>query len=469
MNLFLLGFAIIAVAGSLYAFPQRRPLELLLAWFYAGSAAGVVLAQSMMQFFVFWECMAIASSVIILCNAPQAGIRYAILHAIGGTMLLTGIAGLPTLEIGPLWLHSPTSWLIFAGIAVNAAIPPFSAWVADSYAQASPTGAVFLSAFTTKVAVYAMLTFFPGEGLLIPIGMVMMAYGFIYAFTADDIRKLLSYAIVNQLGVMLIAIGVGTPRTFTAVAVLACAHMVYKGLLMMVAGCVMQATGKDRFSELGGLYRKMPYVAGCAIIAVLSLAGMPLTAGFIGKTLLAASAPTGVYMVLLLGSLGSALYGAKFIYGIFFAEPKQPWHVTSAPLISKIALTLLALACFAPLAGGVYGVVAVVKVLLIISIAVALYRILLKLNWRLNLHIPDMDWFYRVFLFHICLLGDRVVEYIYGKILILSRHAIMYSGRRMRRYCSPDGMLARQWPIGTTALWMVVLLGSLLMIYYIGS
>lgn len=469
MNLFLLGFAIITIAGTIYALPQRRPFELVMGWFYAGSAVGVVLAQSMLSFFVFWECMAIASSVIILCNAPQAGIRYAILHALGGAVLLTGIAGLPTLAIGPLWLDSPASWLVFTGIAVNAAIPPFSAWVADSYPQASPSGAVFLSAFTTKAAIYAMLTFFPGEAILVPIGIVMMVYGFIYAVTSDDIRRLLAYAIINQLGVMLIAIGIGTPRTFMAVAALSFAHMVYKGLLMMVAGCVIQATGKQRFSELGGLYHAMPYVASCAIVAGLSLAGLPLTAGFIGKTLVAGSAPTGIYIALFCGSVGSVIYGARFIYGIFFGGLKQPIEVAPIPLSAIIAITLLAIACFAPVMGGVYGVWPVVKALGAMGIGLALCHGLFVLDWRLSLHIVDMDWLYRVFLRRICLLGDRVVEYIYGYLLAYFHKGMAVLGKRMHRYCCPDGVLARQWPIGTTALWMVVLLGGLLMVYYIGN
>ena len=166
-------------------------------------------------------------------------------------------------------------WLILAGFLVNAGAPPLSAWLPDAYPESSWSGMVFLSAFTTKTAVYVLLRGFPGTELLIYVGLFMVFYGIVYAILENDMRRILAYSIVNQVGFMVTGIGIGTEMALNGAAAHAFTHIIYKALLLMSAGSVLYMTGKRKCTDLGGLFRTMPLTTVCGIVGALSISSFP--------------------------------------------------------------------------------------------------------------------------------------------------------------------------------------------------
>ena len=260
-RLFATIFCIMTFVGGLYAFRQAKPWELASAMAYAAGAVGVCFAGDLITLFLFWELMAIFSTVIVWCGGTEraraAGIRYAIMHLLGGVILKVGIEGVVintgSIELQPMLATNFDTWMILIGILINAAAPPVSAWLADAYPESSPTGSVFLSAFTTKTAVLALILLFPGEPVLVGVGLFMIFYGIIYALLENDARRILAYSIVNQVGFMVCAVGIGTQLALNGAAAHAFAHIIYKALLFMSAGVVIYRTGYSKCTDLGGL------------------------------------------------------------------------------------------------------------------------------------------------------------------------------------------------------------------------
>jgi len=352
-RLFGTAFAMAAFAGALFALDQPSVVERSAALLYAGAALGVAFAGDLATMFVFWEVMAIGSTLVIFANGQErAGLRYALMHVFGGVLFFAGLsavaAGPEGITIRALAADSPGTWLLLAGILVNAGALPVSAWVADAYPRASWSGAVFLSAFTTKAAVIVLIRLFPGEGALIPIGIAMAVYGLVYALIENDIRRMLSYSIVGQVGFMVVAIGIGSPLALAAAAVHAFSHILYKSLLMMSAGAVLRATGESRLSELGGLARQMPVATAAMIVGGLSLAAFPLTAGFVSKSAIMASlgeAQAAVaWFALTAVSAGSFLYAALKLPWFAMFAPGNPRSLAPLPRSAKLAMLALAAA-----------------------------------------------------------------------------------------------------------------------------
>ncbi|MEM8562210.1 MAG: Na(+)/H(+) antiporter subunit D, partial [Pseudomonadota bacterium] len=351
-RLFATIFAIMAFVGGLYAFRVARWYELAAAMAYASGAVGVCFAGDLITLFLYWELMALFSTVVVWCGgtpaARAAGIRYAIMHLLGGVILKVGIEGVVvstgSIQITPLLANDFNSWMILIGILINAAAPPVSAWLSDAYPEASPTGSVFLSAFTTKTAVLALILLFPGEPVLIGVGLYMVMYGIIYALLENDIRRILAYSVVNQVGFMVCAVGIGTQMALNGAAAHAFAHIIYKALLFMSAGVVIYRTGNNKCTELGGLFRTMPLTAVCGIIGALAISSFPLTSGFVTKSLISQAAADQsmmwVYMLLTAASAGVFLHaGIKFPWFVFFQKdsglrPKDaPWNMGAAMII----------------------------------------------------------------------------------------------------------------------------------------
>lgn len=370
--IFAAAFCIAAFAGGIFALHRQLRAELAAAYIYAGAALGVVFSGDLISLFIFWEIMAIASTVVILCGgteaARRAAFRYALMHAFGGVMLLIGIAGWASasgslaltplggyasaLFSGDISLPSVAVGFILVGVLVNAAAPPFSAWLPDAYPEASPSGAVFLSAFTTKAAVFVLLTLFAGTSALIWIGLYMIFYGILYAMLENDARRILSYSVVNQVGFMVAGIGIGSELALAGVATHAFCHIIYKALLFMSAGAVLEQTGKRKCTELGGLWHSMRFTAACAIIGAISISAFPLTSGFVSKSMVSAAAAedhlTFLWVLLLAASAGVLLHaGVKFPWFVFFAKDRK-LRPQEAPLPMRLAMGLLALLCILP-------------------------------------------------------------------------------------------------------------------------
>ena len=293
--LFCLVYLVIGILGKLFSMYRDNYIEKALILIYIGSAVSVVFSGDFITFYIFWEIMAIASTFIIWSantNASQAaGTRYLLIHLFGGIILLIGIVGLSfatqDLTLRNLQGSDWYNWCILIGLLLNAGAPPLSAWIPDSYPEGSYSSTVFLSAYTTKTSVFALIVIFAGTKILIYIGLYMIMYGIIYALLENDIRRILAYSIVNQVGFMVVGIGIGSELALNGTASHAFAHIIYKGLLLMSAGSVIYITQKRKCTDVGGLYKLMPITTICAIIGALSISAFPLTSGFISKSMIA--------------------------------------------------------------------------------------------------------------------------------------------------------------------------------------
>ncbi len=492
-RLFATIFAIMAAAGALYAIRQSRFLEIIAAYIYAGGAIGVAFAGDLITVFVFWEVMALASTMVLWAagneNAWKASFRYLMIHLLGGVVLMAGIvahvqAGNGT-DFVAMKPEDVGTWLILIGFLLNAAAPPLSAWLADAYPEASPGGMVFLSAFTTKTAVYVLLRGFPGAEILVFVGLYMVFYGIIYALLENDMRRILAYSIVNQVGFMVTGVGIGTEMALNGAAAHAFAHIIYKALLLMSAGSVLHMTGKRKCTDLGGLFQSMPLTTICGIIGALAISSFPLTSGFISKSMIGQAAVDSnmavVWFLLTAASAGVFLHaGIKFPWFVFFQKdsglrPKDP------PLNMRWAMILFAFLCIAigVFPGTLYALLPypvdyvpytaphVINILQLLLFSGAAFFVCLPMMKRTLTISLDFDWFYRKFF------GILGKEFSY---LGVDAYAAAWTAleRRLERFITrifkhhgPAGVMARTWPTGSTALWMAILLLVYLLLTYV--
>ncbi len=501
-RLFALIFALMALVGGLYAYRQAAWHELAAAYAYAAGAIGISFAGDLVTLFIYWEVMAIFSTIIVWCGASRgvqaAGIRYAIMHLLGGVILMIGIEGLAvrtgSIDLRPIHAEDLYSWMILIGVLVNAAAPPVSAWLADAYPRSSPTGSVFLSAFTTKAAVLALILLFPGESVLIGVGLFMIIYGILYALLENDIRRILAYSIVNQVGFMVCAVGIGTDMALNGAAAHAFAHIIYKALLFMSAGVVVYRTGMNRCSDVGGLFRTMPLTAVCGIVGALAISGFPLTSGFTTKTLISQAAAEEsmafVYFMLAAASAGVFLHaGIKFPWFVFFQRdsglrPKDaPWNMALAMLIFAGLCILLGVAPgllydLLPYPVDYYAytpgkVLFYLQLLLFSGLAFFLLLPLMKRTLTISL---DADWLWRALLpwatHQILRAGLQVGRPVLGAVIKTLRSlretaVALLSSSSAASDAKPSGSLARSWSIGSTALAVLVLLTLYVLAYFL--
>ena len=178
----------------------------------------------------------------------------------------------------------PATLLIFLAFGIKCAFPLLHNWLQDAYPEATVTGTVLLSAFTTKVAVYALARGFAGTEILVPIGATMTAFPIFYAVIENDLRRVLAYSLNNQLGFMVVGIGIGTELALNGAVAHAFADILFKGLLFMSMGAVLFRVGTAKGSELGGLYKSMPWTTGFCIVGAASISAFPLFSGFVTKS-----------------------------------------------------------------------------------------------------------------------------------------------------------------------------------------
>ncbi|MBU4515924.1 MAG: Na(+)/H(+) antiporter subunit D [Pseudodesulfovibrio sp.] len=414
-------FCLNSVFAFLFAYKLNDVRQQLAALFYIGSALGAVFAGDLITLYVFWEIMAIASTFLILARKTKlssgAGFRYVLVHLFGGLCMLVGIivhiqttGSIAFTSLAP----SLGSWLILLGVLVNASAFPFASWLSDSYPEATVTGGVILSAYTTKTAVYALLRAFPGWEILIVIGCLMAVYGIIYALLENDMRRILAYSITNQVGFMVTGAGIGTAMAINGAAAHAFCHIIYKSLLWMSAGAVLAATGKSKCTELGGLHKTMPLTLLLGLVGALAISSFPGTSGFTSKSMIIQAAAnehlTWVLMILEIASAGVFLHaGIKFPYFVFFAKDKG-LRPPEAPRHMLLAMAGLAFLCIAlgvypqPLyailpfdVGGfdVYKGGKVVAQLQLLLFSALVFFLMLPLLKRTDTIALETDWFYR--------------------------------------------------------------------------
>lgn len=416
-------FALITVIGGIYAFHIKDLGQQSSALAYAGGALGVTFAGDFFTLFIFWEIMAAASSYLIWAReteeSAKAGMRYLLVHIFGGGLLFTGIlmhlSGGGSLYIDNIeQAYTAANIFILLGVALNTAVPPLHAWLADAYPKATITGAVFMCALTTKSAVYVMIRLFPGWEILIWVGVVMAIYGTIYALLANDIREILAYSIISQIGYMVTVIGIGTDLAINGATAHAFNHIMYKSLLFMAAGSVIYATGTSKLSELGGLARKMPLVLGLYMVGALSISGMPFLNGFISKTMITGALGDAhlewPILLLLLATVGTFLHtGLKLPYFTWFNDSEKEFQLSEIPANMKAAMGIGAFFCilfgvapnllynqlpyptdFQPF--SVYNFVEMTQILVLAFAAFWFLKSHLNVASTISL---DTDWFYR--------------------------------------------------------------------------
>lgn len=479
-------FALMTLVGGLYGLKQASTLELSAAFAYAGSAISVTFAGDLITLFIFWELMAIGSTLVIWAGNSEsvykASFRYLLVHLLGGVILMSGIVAhiydTGSTAFTLFELDSIGRWLILAGFLVNAGAPPLSSWIADAYPEASPSGSVFLSAFTTKTAVYALMIGFAGSDILIYIGLYMVFYGIIYALLENDMRRILAYSIVNQVGFMVTAIGIGSQMALNGATAHAFAHIIYKALLLMSAGSVLLQTGERRCSHLGGLFQTMPTTAVNGIVGALAISAFPFTSGFVTKSLeTSAAAYEGlafVWFLLLAASAGVFLHaGIKFPWFVFFQKDsgKRP---DEAPLNMRIAMWIFSFLCVAiglfpqqlysilpyPVEYEPYTADHLVTQFQLLLFAGAAFFVFLPMMKRTLTISLDFDWIYRRLLYR---LGGSFFNWFW-RVDSALRHTGLVWFNGLCAFIiehAPSGILSKSRPSSSMVIWVTALLAIL--------
>jgi len=483
-RLFAIIFSIMSFAGGLFAINHCREIEITAAFIYAGSAIGVAFAGDLITLFLFWELMALGSTTVLLTGGGQkampAAMRYLLMHIMGGSLLLVGIVThidtTGSIAFVAMKPDSFATWMMMLGFLVNAAAVPLSAWLPDAYPEASPGGMVFLSAFTTKTAVYVLIRGFPGSEILIFFGLFMVFYGIIYALLENDMRRILAYSIVNQVGFMVTGIGIGTEMALNGAAAHAFTHIIYKALLLMSAGSVLLMTGKRKCSDLGGLFQSMPLTTVCGIIGALSISSFPLTSGFISKSMISQAAADEslmiVWYLLAAASAGVFLHaGIKFPWFVFF-QKDSGLRPPDPPLNMRLAMILFSALCIGVgvFPGPLYSilpfpvdyvpytaahVLTMLQLLLFSGLAFFICLPLMKRTLTISL---DVDWLYR----RLTSATIRKLIAIFGPIDQAIRASVLAGLNqaigRVYRFLGPEGVMARTIPAGAMVYWAVTLL-----------
>ncbi|MGJ8674639.1 MAG: Na(+)/H(+) antiporter subunit D [Pseudoalteromonas sp.] len=341
----------------IYALHVKDRVQIVAGLLYAGSAVGAVFAGDFITLFIFWELLAVTSAFLVFARRTQAsklaGIRYLIIQVLSGVLLLIGAISYfqqtGSTDIGYIGLGSMASWLFLIAFGIKAAFPFMHSWLTDAYPEATPAGAVFLSAFTTKVAIYMLARTFPGEDLLVYIGAAMTCFPIFYAVIENDLRKVLAYSLINQLGFMVCGIGIGTALALNGTVAHAFNDVIFKGLLFMTMGAVLHRVGHVNGSNLGGLYKTMPKTTIFCIVGAASISAFPLFSGFVSKSMvMAAMIEAGheyLWLMLLFASAGVFHHaGIKIPFFAFFAHdsglrPKE------APTNMLVAMGIASFMC----------------------------------------------------------------------------------------------------------------------------
>lgn len=352
-------FSLMAFLGMVYALHVEDDFQHVAALTYAGGALGVTFAGDFLSLYIFWELMAISASLLVFLrrerSAVSAGFRYLLVHVTGGLVLLAGIvlhwSQIGSFAFGDMGAFSGgVAWtMILVAFLLNAAVPPLGAWLPDAYPEATVTGAVFMTAFTTKSAVYVLIRGYAGTEVLVWLGAAMAVYGVVYAVLENDARRLLAYHIISQVGYMVCGVGIGTALAINGATAHAFAHILYKALLFMGAGAVLKVTGLRKLSEMGGLYKTMPATLGLYMVGAFAISAVPLFSGFVSKSMVVTAAGEAhlglIFLMLALASAGTFLHtGLKLPYYMFFGKDSGR-RAQEPPANMLVAMGLAAVAC----------------------------------------------------------------------------------------------------------------------------
>ena len=501
-------FIIAGFINAIYGLHEKDRVADAAGLIYAGAGLGAVFSGDLLSLFFFWELTAISSVFLIWgarnSAAYKAGLRYLAIHVLSGVMLLAG-AVIHAADSGSwafdesLSIETLGGMLIFLAFGIKCAFPFMHNWLQDAYPKATVTGAVVLSAFTTKLAVYALARGYAGTEVLIWIGAVMTAFPVFFAVVENDLRKVLSYSLNAQLGFMVVGVGVGTELAINGAAAHAFVHIIYKALLFMSMGAVLHRVGTVKASELGGLFKSMPATAIFCIIGAASISAFPLFSGFVAKAMtLAAVAHEHHYVVwfiLLFASAGVLEHsGIKIPYFAFFSHDRGH-RVREAPVNMLMAMGVAALICLYLGWPDMFGIPGgyralynltpfpevaneypmwtfdhVVGQMQLLMAALFAFAFLVRMKWypdekrSVNL---DTDWVYRRFLDGAVRWGHAMFGRLWAAIGNVLDAARGRMGTRLFAAFSPMGALSRDIPSGLLAIWTSALLAIVLLIAYL--
>lgn len=488
---FVLIFCLAGALCGLFMLHLRTRLEPAAMLIYAGAAVAAVLAGDLLSLFVYWEATALASALIILANGAgtlRIVQHYLLVQISSGLLLLAG-AVVQLDERGQLGFvalepNGLAGALILLAFGIKAAFPLLHNWLHHAYPAASATGAVVLSVFTTKLAIYALARGYAGSEILIPVGAVMALGAAILGNFEDDLRRRVTYALQTQLGLMTAAIGIGSELAINAAVAHAVIGVLYIALLLMGLGVVLHQHGRISARACGGLSRGMPLTTALSLIACASLVALPLTAGYVSKSPLFSAAEHGstpwLYALFMLASLGVLWHsGLALPAQTFFGPRKLADAAAAIPLNMHLAMLMTGVLVMAPAAAPallyaampypmdytLYKPAALIQQLLSIGIP-ALIFILLWRARRVPLPrpggTPDSDklgaWLWR-----------RLAPPLSAAAQALTQHtgaALQQLGSRTLNRIQgafDEQALTRVWPLASGGLLLMILLGAWLL------
>ena len=497
-------FHLAAFIAVVYALHLKDTVQHVAGLSYAASAVGAVFAGDLLTLFVFWELLALTSVFLIWARrtdrAYGAGMRYIVIKVLSGVLLLggaiilineTGSAKFSEIGLGHEGAMNVGAWLIFLAFGIKCAFPFVHTWLTDAYPEATPTGTIFLASFTTKVAVYAFARGFPGTELLVWIGVTMACFPIFYAVIENDLRRVLAYSMINQVGFMVVGVGIGTSLALNGAVAHAFNDVIFKGLLMMTMGAVLHMTGRINGSELGGLYKSMPKTTILCIVGAASISAFPLFSGFVSKSMIMSAAVAEgydyVWLALLFAAAGVFHHaGIKIPYFAFFAHDSGI-RTTEPPKNMLFAMAIAAVLCvvigtfpaqtvYALLPWDAdyqpYDVTHVLTQLQLLFFS-ALAFVWLNLKNMYPPELPstnlDTDWLYRKFA-----PGFMIPIYYTITETVAKLEAMGMSGIKRLIGSSydedkeqPKGYFAQLWPTETMVFWVALLLAGILLLYYI--
>lgn len=493
---FCLLFHIAALLGQIFAIHVRDLSQQIASLMYAGGAVGVALAGDLLTLVLFWEIVGVAPVLLIWASKSKeaygSGMRYLLMQLLSGTLLIAGVVAhahqVGSIEFDYIGLGGVGGALIFLAFGIKCAWPFFHGWVVDGYPAATPTGTVFLSAFTTKVAVYALCRGFPGTELLVYIGAAMATFPIFYAVIENDLRRVLAYSLINQVGFMMVGIGIGTELALNGAVSHAFNDVIFKGLLFMSMGAVLHLTGRMNGSDLGGLYKSMPITTVLCIVGAASISAFPLFSGFVSKSLVISAVAeegyTVIFLALLFASAGVFHHaGIKIPYFAFFAHDSGI-RTTEPPWNMLLAMAIAAVIC---VFNGVYPsvlyslmpwpvdyepytvthVITQLQLLAFSALAFALLMISGIYPPELRLLNLDVDWFYRGPIARF--VGSTVNRSMQlgGRFMQALNRGALKAIAELYRYHGPSGLMARTMPTGRVAFWAVVMLAVYLVLDFV--
>ena len=495
-------FCLAGFINAVYALHEKSWITDSSALVYTGAAIAGVLSGDMLSLFVFWELTAISSVFLIWQGgdkAYHAGIRYLVIQVFSGVLLLAGAvmyagANGGDFIFGYIGINAPGAWLLLIGMGIKAGFPMLHMWMQDAYPKASITGTVILSAFTTKFAIYALARAFPGTDLLIWIGCIMTCFPVFFAVIENDLRRVLAYSLNNQLGFMVAGIGIGTTMAINGVVGQVFVHVIFKSLLFMSIGAVMYRTGTAKASELGGLFRSMPYTTILCLIGAGSIAAFPLLAAFVTKAMILSAALEEhlwiPFAMMLFASAGVMEHsGIKVPYFTFFAHDSGRW-VKEAPWNMLVAMSLAALLCIVlawPWSGYelLYSIMPyttnykpytwdhVVFQLQLLFAAIFAFNLLKRYKLypaERRAEIVDADILYRRIGKNVAVWADAVWTRLSASMSAWRARGMKHIGRHLYHVFSPAGTLSQAAPSGLPAvLTATVLIFVLILAYVAGS